>query len=143
LIKPVSWIVPTTVLENGKETILPTFKNHLLSDENRLFPSDLNKWEVEVVEKELSRDGSLGWYRNPSSATHESLGISYYHDNKYSMGRPDFIFFAKKKDGSIAADIIDPHGHHLSDALPKLVGLAQYAETYSSTFRRIEAIAKI
>jgi type III restriction enzyme len=143
LIKPASWIVPTMVLENENETILPTFEKHLLSDENKLFPCDLNKWELEVLQKELARDGSLGWYRNPSSATHESLGISYYHDKKHSIVRPDFMFFAKKKDGSITADIIDPHSHHLSDALPKLIGLAEYAENHGSTFRRIEAITKI
>ena len=57
--------------------------------------------------------------------------------------RPDFIFFAQLSDGSIVADIIDPHGHHFADALPKLKGLARYAEANSEHFRRIEAIAKV
>lgn len=143
LVKPSTWIVPTNVLENEKETTLPTFEKHLLSNDDRLFPCDLNNWETKVLKKEIGRDGSLGWYRNPGSATHESLGISYFHNKKYSIVRPDFIFFAKKNDGSIVADIIDPHSHHLSDALPKLVGLASYAETHGSSFRRIEAITKI
>lgn len=122
---------------------MPTFKKHLLCDDNNPFPCDLNKREIEVLEKELAHDGSIGRYRNPSGATHESLGISYYHDKKHSIVRPDFMFFSKKKDGSIAVGIIDPHSHHLSDALPKLIGLAHYTENHNKIFRRIEAITKI
>ena len=39
-------------------------------------------------------------------------------------------------------DIIDPHGFHLADALPKLQGLAGYAETHSQFYRRFEAVAE-
>ncbi len=39
-------------------------------------------------------------------------------------------------------DIIDPHGFHLADALPKLHGLARYAETHSQFYRRVEAVAE-
>ena len=41
------------------------------------------------------------------------------------------------------ADIVDPHSHHLADALPKLKGLGRYAETYGENFRRIEAVSEI
>jgi hypothetical protein len=57
--------------------------------------------------------------------------------------RPDFIFFARLRDGIIVADIIDPHGYHFADALPKLKGLARYAEANSEHFRRIEAVTAI
>jgi len=40
-------------------------------------------------------------------------------------------------------DIIDPHGTHLADALPKLQGLARYAQTHGQHYRRIEAIAEV
>jgi type III restriction enzyme len=53
------------------------------------------------------------------------------------------IFFVKLPDGSIAADIIDPHGIHLSDSIPRLRGLARYAETHHTLFRRIEIVAEI
>ena len=46
-------------------------------------------------------------------------------------------------DGSIAANIIDPHGIQFSDALPKLRGLAEYAEANKEVFRRIEAVAEV
>ena len=38
---------------------------------------------------------------------------------------------------------MDPHGTQFSDALPKLHGLAKYAETHTHIFRRIETIAKV
>ena len=46
-------------------------------------------------------------------------------------------------DGSVVADIVDPHGHHLSDALPKLKGLAKYAEANGTLYRRIDAVTEV
>ena len=60
-----------------------------------------------------------------------------------SSCRPDFVFFARLPDGTVAADIIDPHGIQFGDAIPKLKGLADYAEAFGSQYRRIEAVAKI
>lgn len=40
------------------------------------------------------------------------------------------------------ADIVHPHGLHLADAPPKLRGLALYAETHVSAYRRIESGAQ-
>ena len=56
--------------------------------------------------------------------------------------RPDFICFAELQDGTIVADIVDPHGTYLSDALPKLQGLARYAAEHGAQYRRIDSIAK-
>jgi type III restriction enzyme len=53
------------------------------------------------------------------------------------------MFFATPDDGKAVADIIDPHGSYLADALPKLQGLALYAEAHSKAFRRIESVAKV
>ena len=41
------------------------------------------------------------------------------------------------------ANIIDPHGQHLADSLPKLMGLSDYAEGTGSLLGRIEAVAKV
>ena len=43
----------------------------------------------------------------------------------------------------MVVDIVDPHGFHLADALPKLQGLAHYAEAHSHAFRRIEAVVEL
>jgi len=144
LARPKSWMEATTAREtNGDETPLPRYPHHLLCDDDGSFPAELNEWEREVLNTEMSRPGFLGWYRNPSRASQDSLGVAYSDDKQVRIVRPDFLFFSEQADGSVAADIVDPHGFHFSDALPKLKGLAEYAATHAEDFRRIEAIAKI
>ena len=69
--------------------------------------------------------------------------MTYEDNGEIKIVRPDFIFFARMPDGSIAADLVDPHGIQWDDALPKLKGLAKYAEANCGIYRRIEAVAKI
>lgn len=135
---------PTTVQEaDGTESEVPTYPQHLLCDERGQYPRELKQsWERKVLAKEMERAGFLFWYRNPDRPSHDSLGIAYDDDGETKIVRPDFIFFAEQ-DGEIAADIIDPHGTHLADAMPKLRGLAKYAETHTGIYRRIESVAKI
>jgi hypothetical protein len=120
---------------DGSETALPRYQKHLLSDKNGAFPEDINEWEKDVLETELSRSDLVAWYRNPSRASQDSLGILYQDGGQNKSVRPDFVFFAKRADGSIVSDIVDPHGTQFADAIPKLKGLAKY--------RRIDAIAKV
>lgn len=142
LLKPRTWIQPTTVLEaDGSQTPLPKFTNHLMCDAELSFPSEFNKWETKVLETEMANDGFEAWYRNPERASVESLAISYEEAGDYSLLRPDFIFFARDASGAIVADIVDPHGVHLADAIWKLKGLADYAEKHEVEYRRIESIA--
>ena len=144
LARPSSRLQPTSTLEpNGDTVDLPRFEKHLLCDAEGLYPEALNPWELDVLRTELKHPGSIGWYRNPDRPSQDSLGITYTEDNETRIVRPDFIFFASLDDGTIAADIVDPHSFHLADSLPKLQGLAQYAETNGSVYRRIEAVAKI
>lgn len=69
--------------------------------------------------------------------------MTYQDGGETKIVRPDFIFFARLPNGSIVADIIDPHGIQFGDALPKLRGLAEYAEANKDVFRRIEAVAEV
>jgi hypothetical protein len=55
---------------------------------------------------------------------------------------PDFIFF-HGEDAEVRVSIVDPHGTHLGDALPKLRGLADFAEACGAKLHRIEAVAKV
>jgi hypothetical protein len=143
LAQPVSRFEPTKVREaNGSETSIPTYKQHLLCDEQGLYPAALRKGEHEVLTAEMGRDGFKFWYRNPDRPTQDSLGIAYEDGDDTRIVRPDFIFFVEQ-DGKVMVDLIDPHGFHLADALPKLEGLARYAETNATTFRRIEAVAAV
>jgi hypothetical protein len=141
MVKPEAKFEPTKARDGEKETDLPVWKNHLLCDENGNYPAELNAWETKVVETESKRKGFGFWYRNPQQPGQSSLGIAYFSGNRWEIVRPDFVFFATRDDGSVAADIVDPHGTHLADALPKLRGLAVYAEAHANSYRRIEAIA--
>jgi hypothetical protein len=141
LAKPESRYEATKARENDRELVFPTWGNHLLSDKNGKYPAELNDWERAVVESESKRTGFSFWYRNPQQPGQSSLGIAYVEDEQYKIVRPDFLFFAEQN-GKIVVDLIDPHGIHLADALPKLQGLAMYAETYADAYRRIESIAE-
>jgi hypothetical protein len=143
LVKPEAKFEPTKVRQNGQESVLPTWKHHLLCDENGNYPSELNGWELNIVETESKRKDFAFWYRNPQQPGQSSLGIAYIDEEQYKIVRPDFIFFARQADGAVVADVVDPHGIHLADALPKLRGLAAYAELHSDTYRRIESVAAV
>lgn len=56
--------------------------------------------------------------------------------------RPDFLFFVDSDKG-VQGNIVDPHGAWLPDALPKLRGMARFAETSGDRFHRIESISRI
>ncbi|OBA46589.1 DEAD/DEAH box helicase [Kocuria sp. ICS0012] len=128
---------------DGAESPLPTRLMHLMAAEDGTYPISLNEWERKVLDSEARQPGFKGWYRNPARSTKESLAIAYKEDSgTWKALRPDFIFFGTDHTGQVVADLVDPHGHHLSDALPKLRGLAAFAEKYQGEFRRIESVAE-
>jgi len=123
---------------------VPTKTGHLMSDAKGRFPiGSLNKWETSVLESEMDQPGFLAWYRNPGRASEDSLAIAY-KDGKGNWRRmcPDFIFF-HGDESAVKVSIIDPHGFHLGDALPKLRGLADYTVEYGEELHRIEAVAEM
>lgn len=136
--------VETMVREaDGTENRLETRLMHLMAAEDGSYPISLNEWERRVLDSEAKQPGFQGWYRNPARATKESLAIAYKEDSgTWKAVRPDFIFFGTDHTGQVVADLVDPHGHHLSDALPKLRGLAAFAEKYEEEFRRIESVSE-
>lgn len=128
---------------DGTEEALPTRLMHLMVDSDGTFPVMLNEWERSVLDCEAGQVGFKGWYRNPDRASKESLAIAYRDEmGDWRALRPDFVFFGTANDGTVAVDLVDPHGHHLADALPKLRGLADFAERFAEDFRRIESVAE-
>ncbi|GHH68771.1 hypothetical protein GCM10018793_00080 [Streptomyces sulfonofaciens] len=130
-----------TEYSDGSKVV--TKPGHLMADENGDFPiSSLNQWETKVLESEMGQPGFLAWYRNPGRASEDSLAIAY-KDGKGDWRRmcPDFIFFHGDL-SDVKVSIVDPHGFHLRDALPKLVGLVDFTEEYGAEFHRIEAVAE-
>lgn len=142
LVKPESRYEARRAEENDNSIALPTWKKHLLCDKDGKYPAELNDWERAVVETESKRAGFLYWYRNPQQPGQSSLGVAFKDGDEYKIVRPDFIFFAEHE-GKVVADLVDPHGTHLADALPKLKGLATYAESFSNAFRRFISIAEV
>lgn len=141
LVRPVSRFEPSKVREkDGSETAIPSYTQHLLCDDQGAYPAELGAWEQAVLKAEMGRAGFKAWYRNPDRPSQDSLGIAYEDGGDTKIVRPDFLFFAEQG-GRIVVDLIDPHGFHLADALPKLKGLARYAETHAKVYRRVEAVA--
>jgi type III restriction enzyme len=129
---------------DAEGTKVDTRPLHLMSDEMGHFPiGSLNKWETTVLDTERARAGFLAWYRNPGRASDDSLAIAY-KDGKGNWRRmcPDFVFFYGTED-DVKVSIIDPHGFHLADALPKMRGLADFTVEYGAHFHRIEAVSEI
>ena len=139
---------PRTRLEDFSESVDGQIRTsdlmlkHLMSDESGWFPlASLNVWERAVVRKELSRLDCVGWYRNPSMSSADSLGITYRDAvGNWRAMHPDFVFF-NEVNGTIRPSIVDPHGTQLDDALVKLKGLAAYADNHGDAYLRIDAIA--
>jgi type III restriction enzyme len=144
LARPKAWLQPTMAREaNGTETPLPRYGKHMLCDADKLFPDELNVWERAVLEVEMGKVDRVAWYRNPARASQDSLGIVYDDADEKRLVRPDFVFFSQQGDSGVIADIVDPHGHHLADSLPKLHGLAHYAEANGHRYGRIEAVSEV
>lgn len=145
LVRPKNHLVKTAErLPDGTEQPLPTRSGHLLADAEGQYPFESGSdWEKQVLDKEATRKGYLGWYRNPGARRPDSLGISYEMDGQPKIVRPDFMFFQEMGDGAIAVSIVDPHGDQYGDALPKVKGLAHYAEEHGEHYLRIESLAKV
>jgi type III restriction enzyme len=116
---------------------------HLLADGEGMFPvGKLNPDEIQVLDSEIARGDLLAWYRNPTGGR-DSMSIGYQDKHgDWRTLRPDFLFFVDSDKG-VRANIVDPHGAWLPDALAKLRGMARFAETYRDSFHRIESISRI
>jgi hypothetical protein len=140
--------LPTTIKTGTKDgndvnaPDLPKLSGHLFADNDGKFPVKLNAWEQQVLETEIGRSSFVAWYRNPSRPSPSAHRIGYLDDNdEWQSLQVDFIVVSRRPDGSLAAAIVDPHGDHLADALPKLKALARYAEHFGEHFVRIVSVA--
>ena len=129
--------LPTRRIDDADGTV---WERHLLSDVDGNYRVRLFDWEEHVLRVELD-SGAIAWYRNPSSGRH-SLQIPYTAAVGTAGLAPDFIFISRVE-GELTADLIDPHGTHLADAVPKLQGLTAYADSHASSYHRVQSIAKI
>lgn len=120
-----------------------TYPKHFYSDAAGNFVPNAKGWEAVVLDTELGRPDTVAWYRNPVGGA-AALRVPYPSGapSGFSPMYPDFVFFTEHDDGTVRASIVDPHGHHLADAGPKLRGLAAYAKTEAKAFDRILSVIK-
>ena len=127
------------------ETPLPVWDKHYLAtaEDPHVIPARMNAWEEHVLKIEQARAEHVGWYRNPARGDREAVVIPWQDGTGVWRGlRPDFVFFDRRADGTLGASIVDPHGYHLADALPKLRALADYAENHGDAYLRVLSIAR-
>jgi type III restriction enzyme len=143
VVVPASRIEMTYEVNGEQKTALPSRDKHVLADAAGQYPiGKLGGWEVQVLDTEIARDHTVAWYRNPSSPTKDAVQVPWHDGERWRSMQPDFLFFVRKDDDTVAPAIVDPHGHHLTDALGKLRALADFAEEFDGQFVRIEAITK-
>lgn len=117
---------------------------HIVQEEDGLCPLDLNEDEAFVVERELKRERTVAFYRNPSeSMSPLAFSIPYLSPVGRKAVHPDFIFFVRDAKGAIRPSIIDPHGTYLADALPKLKGYVEYLREYPDVFVQVLSITSL
>lgn len=133
-----TFTIPVTRIEQQRDTRWPL---HLLCDSDGLYPCNLKSWEQGVLEHELQSDTLVAWYRNPTGGD-RSLRVPYVIDGGIKPMYPDFLFF-HGIGSELVTSIVDPHGYHLSDALPKLKGIAKYAELHGRDFDRVLSVAEV
>ena len=139
IVKHMQW--PEEVNVKSSETRWP---KHIVQEEDGLCPLDLNDDEAFVVKRELRRDRTVAFYRNPSeSMSPLAFSIPYLSPVGRKAVHPDFIFFVRDAEGVIRPSIIDPHGSYLADALPKLKGYVEYLREYPDVFVQVLSITSL
>lgn len=120
----------------------PSYPRHILQDETGMCPLRLNDIERYVVLKELDRPYTVAFYRNPSNNSPSVFSIPYVMPSGRVSLRPDFIFFVRDEaDGKLWPSIVDPHGAHLSDTVPKLRGYVEYLREFPGVFKQVLAVS--
>ena len=119
------------------------YPKHILQDKDGLCPLDLNEAEQYVIERELARERTVAFYRNPSNNSPQVFSIPYVMPSGRMSLRPDFIFFVRDENGEICPSIVDPHGTHLSDTVPKLRGYIDYVREFPGIFKQVVSVGAL
>ncbi|MEX2645674.1 MAG: DEAD/DEAH box helicase family protein [Gaiellaceae bacterium] len=115
-----------------------TWPDHLYVDSEARYPAALNTWETKVINQELAREDVVGWLRNPPRKPW-SISIPYRSGGQDKALYPDFLILREDEGGQVV-DLVDPHTTSLSDAWPKAIGLAEYADKHAHEYGRIELV---
>lgn len=114
------------------------FTRHLYTNEKGEFSSKFNKWETKVIEEFLEDKSVIAWLRI-TPRKDWAICIPYEKGNERHPLYPDFVVF-RKVGKEIIADIYDPHGTQLDEAVEKAKGMSAFARKHGTDFGRIEMI---
>ena len=140
--EPVNPGLPTGPITMTGDDTISTYDGHLYSDKAGKYRAKFGGWEEHVIKVESARSGFAAWYRNPTGGQ-RSVRIPFEVTSGYGKLYPDFVFIHADDEGTLRPSIIDPHGHHLSDAGAKLRGLGAYAEKHGDEYARIIGVIKM
>lgn len=121
----------------------PAFPKHIVQDKNGMCHLDVSPFEEYVARKELARPYTVAFYRNPSNNSPQVFSIPYTMPNGRVSLRPDFIFFTRDDSGKIRPAIVDPHGAHLGDSLPKLKGYVEFLRDFPDMFAQVLSVTDL
>ena len=130
-------------ISRRREKSEQSWDKHLYVEEDGQYFAKLNGWEKHILSEELEREDVVAWFRNKLGVDRWRLAVPYSKGGDTHLMYPDMIVFRQSDDG-LVADILDPHGLHLADAVAKAHGLAVYAKDHKGPpLGRVEAIAKV
>lgn len=128
-------------LDSVRNSSSEDYDSHIYCDYNGKFPVKLTSWEMATLTKERSKPEFFAWLRNFDRKSW-SLAIPYEMGGEAMPMYPDFIV-ARKINGNIILDVLEPHRDDTSDNWPKAVGMAKYAAAHPGAFGRLMMIRMV
>lgn len=113
----------------------PGFEKCLYQGEDGLAHFRLNDLETKCLERYLSSDNTIAFFRNPPHGT-GAFGILKDDGSRFY---PDFIFF-EVLHNVIRPYIVDPHGLQFEDSLSRMKGAVKYLKEKTGVFSAWYAI---
>lgn len=126
-----TWELPKQIVEKQEGDV---WEKHLYCTANGGFSAKLNKWEKELLEQEMNKEGFVAWLRNlprrewALCIPYELAGMKPFY--------PDFVVIRKSGKG-LVIDVLEPHDDSRTDTYAKAKGLAQFADKHGLDFGRL------
>ena len=137
---PLQWRAPFSISFNCLSTS-SEYEKHLFIDEAGVCRASLNLWEDGVIREEFARPDFVAWLRN-LDRKNWSIEIPYKVSGINRPMYPDMMIVRQDAHGYIF-DILEPHDSSRADNCPKAKGLAEFAQTHSNAYGRIQLIRKL
>lgn len=137
---PLQWRAPFSISFNCTKDSAE-YNKHLFINEAGNCRVTLNAWEDSIIKEEMHRADFVAWLRN-LDRKNWSIEIPYKVSGVYKAMFPDMLIVREDSHGYIF-DLLEPHDSSRSDNCPKAKGLAEFAQSHSVAYGRIELIRKL